>query len=163
MTPCLRRLPPGLRLLAGQSLLLGGWGAPKGECQQGQEFLHLSRMSFDSCATPSAIFWNGQINLLHDWHSYPEARGLNELVTTQPLPAPLLSASFKCRIQPITAPDSAQLMLGFDQSRQHSQTILIRTKLRKSPSALFRAISDSLLLITSGLLTYDHFQDCKTL
>ena len=55
-------VPQGLCLLARLSLLLCAWGVPKGECRQGEEFMHLPCMNRDSCAAPimkrlCAIFW----------------------------------------------------------------------------------------------------------
>ena len=59
--------PPGHCLLAGVSLLLSVGGAPKGECRQGQNLLHLSCMSLDSYVAPTikrpcAKFWHSEMS-----------------------------------------------------------------------------------------------------
>ena len=78
-------------------------------------------------------------------HTCPEVRGL--CLPQQPV------AKDQHGVQPITASDSAQLMPVSNELPKLSLTAIFKANLRKSLPALLRAISESLLRITSGLLT----------
>ena len=71
-----RSLPAGKT----KFISFGARGTQKGECRQGQEFLHAPRMSLDSCAAPTikrpcAIFWHSRMFINHSWSSAQLAVG----------------------------------------------------------------------------------------